>query len=86
MPFAILFAGLIGALRPYLARFPRAFGLLVAGMVVTLTGAVGVDALSNFVREGSLPGAVLLTLEELAEMIGATIVLWGGYELIRDPG
>lgn len=84
LPFGILFAGLVVALRPHLARSRRAFVLLVTGMVLFLTAAVGVDALSNFVTEGSFLGTLQVEIEELTEMIAATIVLWGGYELIRN--
>lgn len=86
VPLVILFVGLIGAVRPYLARVPGAFVKLVAGMALVLTAAIGVDALSNFVVEGSLPGVVQIVIEEVAEMIGVTTVLWGSYELIRDKG
>jgi hypothetical protein len=82
-PFVILFAGLIIAIRPYLGRFPRAFALLAAGMGVFMTGAIAFDVVSNFVTRDSLPGVVQITVEELTEMVGATVVLWGAFELLR---
>ena len=85
VPFAVGFATLIGAVFPYLASSPRAFIKLITGMACFLIGAIGIEALSNFVVEGSIQGVGLVLSEELAEMIGATIVLWGGYELISDP-
>ncbi len=85
IPFAILFAALVTSLRPLLARSMRASKLLVVGMCVFLLAAVGIEALSNFFTPGSFAGMLQVAVEELTEMVGATLVLWSGYELIRDP-
>lgn len=84
VPFVLVFIGLIAAIRPFLVRYPGAFLKLAVGMIVFLVAAVGLDALSNFVVEGSLAGTIQVLTEEVSEMIGATIVLWGAYELIAD--
>jgi hypothetical protein len=86
IPFAILFAALVVSLRPLLVRSARGARLLVVGMSLFLFAAVGIDALSNFVTPGTFEGMLQVTVEELTEMVAATLVLWSGYELIRDPG
>lgn len=86
VPFALLFVALIVLLRPYHALFPRAFGLLVTGMALLLTGAAGVELLANLVPQGSLPGVIQVAIEESAELIGATIIVWSGCELLRGQG
>jgi hypothetical protein len=83
VPFVILLVGLIAAVGPYLARFPRAFALFSVGMATFVTGAIALDVLSNYVTADSLPGVAQVTIEELTEMIGATVVLWGACELVR---
>lgn len=85
IPFIILFAALVASLRPSLTRSTCAAKLLVVGMCLFLLAAVGVEALSNFVTPESFAGMLQITVEESAEMIAATLVLWSGYELIRDP-
>jgi hypothetical protein len=85
IPFVILFAALIVSLRPLLARSRRAAKLLLVGMSLFLLAAVGVEALSNFVTPGSFAGMIQVVVEELTEMVAATLVMWSGYELLRDP-
>lgn len=86
VPFVIVFIGLLAAVRPFLAERPGAFLKLVAGMAVFVFAAVGLDALSNFTTEGSLAAIVQVLVEEVTEMIAATIVLWGAYELVSEAG
>lgn len=82
IPFIILFIGLIAAVRPYLARYPTGFLKIVVGFAMFMFAAGGLDALSNFVEIGTLASAVQILTEEVTEMIAATIVLWGSYDLI----
>ncbi len=81
VPFAVSFGVLTLVVRPFLQRPPAGFRRLIAGVVVMLIGAVGVDFLANFVEFGSPPAIVLIYIEESLEMIGGTLVLWGGYLL-----
>ena len=85
VPFLLLFTGLIIIIRPYLHEPPGAFKKLVVGMVLMMTGAIGVDWLANFVVDGSTPAILLIYIEETLEMVGATIILWGSYELVANP-
>ncbi len=82
IPFIILFIGLIAAVRPYLARYPTGFLKIAAGFALFMFAAGGLDLLSNFVEIGTLASAVQILTEEVTEMIAATIVLWGSYDLI----
>jgi hypothetical protein len=54
------------------------------GMIVVFTGALGVEALSNLVDPGSISAILQVLVEETLEMVGATTVVWGCYELVRD--
>jgi len=86
VPFVAAFALLIVALRPHLRRLPVAFGRLVLGMALFFTGAVGIEGLSNLVVQGSAFDTLQVLAEETFEFVGSTIVLWGSYELVREPG
>ena len=55
------------------------FTKLVAGTLILLSGAIGVETISNFTEETFYVAQVIA--EEGLEMIGATIVLWSAYEL-----
>jgi len=86
VPFVAAFAVLIVALRPHLRRSPVAFGRLVLGMALFFLGAVGIEGLSNLVVQGSALDTLQVLVEETFEFIGSTIVLWGSYDLAREPG
>lgn len=57
-----------------------------AGVVIYLAAAAGVEALSNFVVPQGTGARALVLLEEMGEMLGATMMLWGVYELMRSHG
>ena len=82
IPFIILFVGLIAAVRPYLTRYPAGFLKIAVGFALFMFAAGGLDFLSNFVEIGSFASAIQILTEEVTEMIAATIVLWGSYQLI----
>lgn len=86
VPFAILFAGLLTAMLPFLARFPRARNRLLGGMALMLIAQIGIEALSNFLVPGSPAATLEIAVEEMGEMIGSTIVLWGSVELAQGLG
>lgn len=83
VPFAILFAGLVTAILPFLARYPGARNRLLAGMALMLFAAIGIEALSNLVVPGSPAATLEIAVEELSEMIGSTFVLWGSVGLAQ---
>jgi hypothetical protein len=85
-PFLAFFVGLLFALRPYFQRAPGAFLKILWGMALMLTGALGLETFSNFVAVDSAPGVLQIFCEEMCEMVGSTVVLWGSYELLCQQG
>jgi hypothetical protein len=85
VPLIILLGVMMWALRSELADSPAAFSKILVGLVLVMTGAIGVEALSNVVTIDSGSGVLQVLVEECLEMIGATVVLWGCYELSRAP-
>jgi len=82
IPVVIAFVGLIAAVRPYLGRYPAGFAKLAGGFGLFMLAAGGLDLLSNFVELGSLASTLQVLVEEVTEMLAATLILWGAYELI----
>ena len=82
VPFAALVAGLMISTRTYFRRTPDAFVKLCLGMTVTLVGAVGIETLSNFTARNSAYAMLQVLAEEVCELLGSTIILWGSYELL----
>lgn len=83
VPFAFLLAGLLTAVRPFLRRFPEPRNQLLAGIALMLFAAIGIEALSNLLVPGSPAATLEIAVEELSEMIGSTIVLWGSVGLAQ---
>src|SRR5262249_59438514 len=81
-PLLFLFWGLLRSVREELERAPEASSRMLLGMTVMLTGAVGLETLSNFIAPGSVLDVLEVFLEEVLEMIGTTIILWGACELL----
>jgi hypothetical protein len=86
LPFIVLMSILLRYLRPYFDRARTAFRRIGLGMAVMLAGAIGIESLSNLVAEGSAAAALQIFSEELMEMVGATIVVWGSYEWLTQYG
>ncbi len=71
---------------PYLRERREAVTLLVAGLSLLLTAAVGLEFSSNFLPEhGNLHRAEIFG-EEVLEMIAANLVLWGAVLIAREEG
>jgi hypothetical protein len=51
-----------------------------------MAGALGIETLRNFVVRGSGAYAAEVVAEELLEMLGVTILLWGCLDLLRAYG
>jgi hypothetical protein len=69
--------------RSFLRMAPAAFTKCLAGLAVFTAGALGVETLSNFAVPGSAARLAQVTIEELLEMLGATILLWGCGDLLQ---
>lgn len=81
-PLAAALGWVVWVLRSRLRDAPRARRRLLAGAVVFLASAVGLELASNFVRTWPLQ-AVQHAVEELGEMAGVTLLVWGAHELLR---
>lgn len=86
IPFAVAVVLLFVRLRPLLGDAGGPFLKLVVGMAAVLVGAVGVDALSNLVVPTSTIAGIAVLVEEMLELGGATLVIWGGYDIAREIG
>ena len=86
VPFLVFFAALILAVRTYFQGAPGALVRMLSGMALMLGGSIGIETLHNFVDPDSLFGTLQIAGEEMCEMLGATLILWGSYELLRGNG
>ena len=53
-----------------------------------MIGATGGDFVANFLDPGSPAAIMEILVEEMLEMVGATVILWGSIELLlgrEDP-
>jgi hypothetical protein len=84
VPFIVAFAALIFSIRVYFRDAAGPLKKMLLGMAVFLSGALGIEALSNFVDDfDSFYGVLQVVSEEVFEMLGSTIVLWGSYDLLQ---
>ena len=74
---------LIWSVRFYLGRAPGVLSKYVAGCATLMLGAVGLEVLRNFVMPGTGAYAVQVCVEELLEMAGVTLLLWGTLDLLK---
>jgi hypothetical protein len=86
VPFLALFVGLMLSIGAYFRRAPGALIKMFLGMAISVAGAIGVETLTNFVAPNSVYEVFQVFSEELCEMLGSTIVLWGSYELLDRHG
>ena len=87
IPMAIA-AGLVVArlLRDHLHAAPRATRLLAAGALLFVLGAGFLEIGANLAADSRLVLFGLGIVEELCELMGATLVVWGAWELLRVSG
>jgi hypothetical protein len=79
IPFMICFAIYAYIIKKEFLYNRGSFLKLVLGLAVMMTGAIGLEGLSNFVSWKIW--LLVMPTEELFEMIGSTIMLWSMYEL-----
>lgn len=81
LPLLAFFLFAFHRLRPHLAPH----GVLTryfVGVGIFLLGAAGVEMLVNFVEEGTTAFYLQVFCEEVLEMVGVTILLWGTWDLL----
>lgn len=81
VPFLIALLASLYVLRDYFSAAAGASKLFVRGVLILLFGAIGIETLSNISESDS--HVIQVFFEELLEMIGATLMLWGTYDLER---
>lgn len=86
VPFFVIFSLMVYSLRHYFLATRGALYKMFFGVVIMLAGALGVETISNFVTLDESVGVFTILSEELFEMFGATVVLWGAYELLDRHG
>ena len=86
VPGTAIITLLIWADRSNLRAAPGAIVKILVGIVMLATGALAVESMSNFYMAGSGALATSIFLEELLEMVGVTIILWGTIDLLRAYG
>lgn len=72
-------AYLLFMLRGIRGCFPARgdFARHVVGCLLLMGGALGVEAASNWIDPSTSAGVILVLVEEVGEMVGATTILWG---------
>lgn len=68
---------------------PQAFRLLAAGLIVMFTGALVLELMVNALEPPVQYGGVHLlqhASEEFLEMLGVTIIVWSGIEILQAHG
>jgi hypothetical protein len=68
--------------RGYLRAHRGPTLIFAAGILIFVASFAGIEVLANFTERGTMLGRGSVLLEELREMVGATVMLWGAYELL----
>ena len=83
VPFITFFGVLIVMVKTYFRSVPDALFKIIVGTAITLGGAIGIETLANFVGHNPTYGILQVISEELCEMVGGTIALWGSYDVLH---
>ena len=86
---AVLAIAVRGTRHIFLARAPHALALLIVGLVIMFTGALGVELGANLLDAAAPQGGsflVQVVVEELMEMLGVTLIAWSAASLLQAYG
>lgn len=81
IPFLAVFLLWAWSVRSLFIEKAACWKKIMTGMLIFLFGALCVEFLTNFVTAGSLGDLVEVLFEEGFELLGATVILWGVYDL-----
>jgi hypothetical protein len=81
VPFLIAFLWLIFLIRKHFTENSGSFKKVAVGMLILLAGAIGIETITNFVPYDTIWDTLQVLFEELLEMLGATVIFWGMYEM-----
>lgn len=82
IPFILFFLWWVYQLRKKLVGYGFEIKMMVTGVFLLLSGALGVELISNFLH-GSAAQAVGILLEEGLEMLGATVIFWAVLKMLK---
>jgi hypothetical protein len=83
IPFLALFLLYLYSIKTILSDKLFNLKMIIIGMCVLLSGALGLELLSNFIENKNYMVMAVLC-EEGLEMIGATIILWSVYDMALE--
>jgi hypothetical protein len=86
LPVIVVLGALLWSVRSLFKRAPGALTKVVLGMFIMLSGALVIETFDNFVAAGSSLRLLQVFVEEMLELLGSTVVLWGGLELLTRSG
>ena len=86
IPFLLFMVGLVFSLKKYLGGSWRLIRVFLTAAVVYIGSAAGTDCIENFIPPNGSERILQVFLEELGEMIGATLFLLGAYKLLDSHG
>ena len=82
IPFILFFLWWVHQLKRKLAGYGVEIRIMVTGVFLLLSGALGVELISNFLY-GSAAQTVGILLEEGLEMLGATMIFWAVLKMLH---
>lgn len=82
IPFILIFVAIVLSIRHWFKGARGALTKIVVGVFVALAGALLVEVAANFVAGHPYLEASQVFVEEMLELVGGTIVVWGAYELL----
>lgn len=87
VPIFLVGLGIVArAIWPFLRGHTEAIRLFALGMGIFVISAVGIELLTNIAPDGHWIANGINLVEEVGEMIGASIVLWGAVVWARSLG
>lgn len=86
LPTLAVIVGLIRYTRAYFLARPEVASKMILGVCLFLAGALGVEALANFMPVESVAHDLQVFFEEFLEMVGVTVILWGLVDLLDAHG
>lgn len=82
-PFILITTSFIYLMRSYFTA-PGVLSKAALGFGVFMGGAIGIETLSNFVESGSTAHTIQVVVEEGAELVGATVIMWAAHDLLSS--
>ena len=82
IPFIVFFLGWVYQLRKKLVGYGSEIKMMVMGVFLLLSGALGIELISNFLYSTPIQMVGIL-LEEGLEMLGATVIFWAVLRMLK---